>query len=173
MYFSYEKRDNVKPIIAILSLLLLIITGCNNNNATNNLTFELNELEKSIYEQRGNFNEEMLLNLDPISVAKLYIYASYNGESDFVYHLYTQRDGYVLWTKEEDKQIPIADRGSKEQLANTYRNIENGTFYRQSEYEGYIEYETGIETETVIKSGFKLIKNSEQDIWKVSFMPSQ
>lgn len=163
----------MKSVIALFSLFLIVTVGCSSGNENNNLSFNLNELEQSIYDQRYNFDESMLLNVDPISIAKLYAYAMFHGDYDFVYDLYTQREGYVSWSKEEDKLIPKEDRGTREQLANTFNNIENGEFYQQNEDEGYIEFETGFELEPGIKSGFMLIKNSENDIWKVSFMPIQ
>ena len=136
-----------------------------------NKLFELTELEKQVYNNfKINFDPKELVNLEPISIAKLYIYAGYSQDYGLQYALYTDREGHIQWSDEEDKSIPIAHRGNQEQIIEMYKNIEKGTFIKTSEYEGYIEF-TPTDNDDVI-SGFSMIKN-DNGIWQVAFMPIQ
>ncbi|WP_019412578.1 hypothetical protein [Paenisporosarcina sp. TG20] len=133
--------------------------------------FDLTSIEEQAYD---NFKKDLdlahLADLEPISVAKLHIYSSYNQDTEVLYALYTDREERILWTKEEDEIIPESDRGSKEQILALFEGFENGTFIKTSEYEGYIEFKTSEDAET--KSGFQMIQNVD-GIWQVAFMPIQ
>jgi len=130
--------------------------------------FELTAKEEEVYSVfQKDLNLKHLIGLEPISVAKLYVKAGIDKKYDVQYALYTDREGYVQWSEEEDEKIPDSDRGSKEQTIKKFNNIDKGTFIKTSDYRGYIEYDTGEET-----IGFQMIKN-EDDIWQVSFMPIQ
>lgn len=130
--------------------------------------FELSPKEKEVYNNfQKDFNLKHLSGLDPVSVAKLYVQAGFDKNYDVKYALYTDREEYVLWSKEEDESIPESDRGSKEQYIKQFRNIDKGTFIQTSDDGGYIEYDTGEGT-----MGFKMIKNAD-GTWQVSFLPIQ
>jgi hypothetical protein len=143
------------------------------NEIVNNSTTEYNLIELSAKEEEvyRNFqvdvNLKYLSGLEPISVAKLYVKAAFDKKYDIQYALYTDREGYVLWSKEEDKIIPESDRGSDEQNIKIFKNIDKGTFIQTSDYEGYIEYDSGEGT-----NGFQMVKN-EDGVWQVSFLPIQ
>ncbi|WP_128102121.1 RNA polymerase subunit sigma [Paenibacillus sp. DCT19] len=159
----------MKYVLVFISFCAMIITGCNDATPQSSLSFELEQDEKRIYEQlKDGLDESVLLNVDPMSVAKMYVYSSYQGDYDVTYSLYTQREGYVAWSRVEDQQIPEKDRGNKEQITANFRIIEQGEFYHQDEYEGYIQYEK----EAGATSYFQMIKD-ENNIWKVAFMPLQ
>ncbi|WP_145408520.1 RNA polymerase subunit sigma [Paenibacillus xylanexedens] len=159
----------MKYVLVFISFCAIIIAGCINATPQSSLSFDLEHDEKRIYQQlKDELDESVLLNVDPISVAKMYVYSSYQGDNDVNYSLYTQREGYVAWSRSEDQQIPERDRGNQEQIAANFRNIEQGEFYNQSEYEGYIQYEK----EAGATSYFQMIKD-ENNIWKVAFMPLQ
>lgn len=129
------------------------------------------DFEQKVYDRfKLNQDGKELTGLDPISIAKLYAYASYHQDFETVYALYTDREGHVLWSKEEDEEIPLADRGTPEQILQKFRNIEKGTFVQTGEYEGYIEFYPNRELD--VNSGFSLIKN-EEGIWQVAFLPIQ
>ncbi|WP_127579852.1 hypothetical protein [Paenibacillus koleovorans] len=124
--------------------------------------------EQEIYSVfKRDLNEEHLRGLDPISIAKLYVQARIYGDDDVVYGLYTDREGHVQWSKEEQAQVPKTE--TLGQIRAIYRNIENGTFVQMSDYEGYIEYKRPGEAHS---SGFQMIKD-EDGIWNVAFMPIQ
>ena len=136
-----------------------------------NKLFELTELEEQVYNNfKIDFDPKELVNLEPISIAKLYIYAGYSQDYGLQYALYTDREGHIQWSDEEDKNIPIAHRGNQEQIIEMYKNIEKGTFIQTSEYEGYIEFTPTGDDEVI--SGFSMIKN-DNGIWQVAFMPIQ
>jgi hypothetical protein len=130
--------------------------------------FELSAKEEEVY---SNFQKDLdlkhLSELEPISIAKLYVKAGYDKKYDVEYALYTDREGYVQWSKEEDAKIPESHIGSDERIINQFKNIDKGTFVQTSDYEGYIEYDLGEGT-----NGFQMIKN-EDGVWQVSFMPIQ
>ncbi|MCM3745122.1 hypothetical protein M3193_13360 [Sporosarcina luteola] len=129
------------------------------------------DFEQKVYDRFTlNRDEKELRGLDPISIAKLYVYASFHQDFETEYALYTDREDHILWTKEEDEKIPLSDRGTPEQILQTFRNIEKGTFVKTSEYEGYIEFYPNGDSDD--KSGFSMIKN-EDGIWQVAFLPVQ
>lgn len=131
----------------------------------------LNTSEQNVYTAfEKDLDTRHLAGLSPMSVAKLYIHASYSRNYEVVYALYTDREEYVHWSKEEDQAIPESDRGTLEQLTQQYRNFEEGRFLQTSKIEGYIEYYPKSEIEP--PSGFQLVKN-EDGIWQVAFMPIQ
>lgn len=131
----------------------------------------LYDFEQKVYDRfKLNRDEKELTGLDPISIAKLFVYASYHQDFETEYALYTDREDHILWSKEEDEEIPLAHRGTPEKILQTFRNIEKGSFVQTSEYEGYIEYyPNGDQGE---KYGFSMIKN-EDGIWQVAFLPIQ
>jgi hypothetical protein len=102
-----------------------------------------------------------------VSIAKIYVQAALDKEYDVQYALYTDRPNYVRWSKEKDEQIPESDRGTKEQLLQTFSGIEKGEFIQTSDYEGYIKYMNGSG-----EMGFQMVKD-EEGIWNVSFTPLQ
>jgi bisphosphoglycerate-independent phosphoglycerate mutase (AlkP superfamily) len=130
--------------------------------------FELSAKEEEVYFNfQNDINLKHLSGLEPKSIAKLYVKAGFDKKYDVQYALYTDREGYVQWSKEEDKKIPESDRGSDEQNIKRFKNIDKGTFVQTSEYEGYIEFDSGEGT-----NGFQMIKN-EDGVWQVSFLPIQ
>lgn len=131
----------------------------------------LYDFEQQVYDRfKLKHDVKELAGLEPISIAKMYAYASYHEDFDTVYALYTDRENHILWSKEEDEQIPLADRGTSEQALQTFRNLEKGSFVQTGDYEGYIEFYPNGDHEE--KSGFSMIKN-EDGIWQVAFLPVQ
>ncbi|AOV09202.1 RNA polymerase subunit sigma [Sporosarcina ureilytica] len=114
-----------------------------------------------------DLNLEHLKGLKPKSVAKMYVQAILDKKYEVQYALYTDREEAVQWSKEEDQSIPESDRGTIEQNRKLFNNIGKGEFIQISDYEGYIEYDSG---EGI--SGFQMIKNDD-GIWQVAFMPIQ
>lgn len=154
--------------IMVISAMLMTV-GCVSPESKSSTLFELSKDETRIYESLKQDSDVSLLHgVDPLTIAKLYVLSLYESSYDVTYELYTQREGYVAWTKEEDQQIPIEHRGTKEKIKDIYNNIEDGRFVQTSDYEGYIEYEA----EKGEKSYFGMIQD-ENGIWKVSFMPIQ
>jgi hypothetical protein len=135
------------------------------------IRFTLTAEEEVIYEKfQQDLDEKHLKDLNPISIAKLYIQFQIDKKYDTAYELYTDKEGFVQWTKEDDKKIPESDRGTITQTLTTYNNIDKGKFILNGENEGYIEFEASPNADAA--SGFKMIKD-EDGIWNVGFMPIQ
>lgn len=135
------------------------------------IRFTLTPEEEVIYQKfLLDLDEQHLQGLNPVSIAKLYVQAQLDKRYDAVYALYTDREGYVRWTKEEDERIPESDRGTITQALTTFNHIDSGNFIPDGKHNGYIEYETSKNADA--KSGFKMIKD-EDGIWNVAFMPIQ
>ncbi|MFE1245724.1 hypothetical protein ACFW35_16445 [Fictibacillus sp. NPDC058756] len=135
------------------------------------IRFTLTPEEEVIYQKfLQDLDEKHLKDVNPISIAKLYVQAQLDRRYDAKYALYTDREGFVQWTKEEDEKIPERDRGTILQTLTTFNNIGAGSFIPDGEYDGYIEYEASKDADA--KSGFKMIKD-EDGIWNVAFMPIQ
>jgi hypothetical protein len=159
-------------------MVMLLISGCALTDAKSVDSLQGENIKKdemlSAKEQEvyTNFlkdlNEQHLKGLEPISIAKLYVQSQLDNKYDVAYALYTDREGFVQWTEEEDEKIPHSDRGTKEQVLNTFKGIEAGKFVQTSDFEGYIEYKPNLES----KSGFQMIKDDD-GIWNVSFQPIQ
>lgn len=147
-----------------------------NPNQTNHLESSLlTESEQKVYDELlQKLDKQKLVGLEPLSVAKLYVQASYDQQPDLQYFLYTTREGHVQWTKEEQDQLSKKDQqlyDAKTQLENAkraFQNIEQGTFIETSDYEGYIKYEKDGDKD----AGFQMVRD-EDGIWKVAFMPIQ
>ncbi|MGG0821260.1 alpha/beta hydrolase [Paenibacillus turicensis] len=151
----------------------------NNNHAdtnqTNNLESSLlTESEQQVYDELlQKLDKQKLIGLEPLSVAKLYVQASFDQQHDLQYFLYTTREGHVQWTKEEHEQdLQKQDKSSlANELENSkrlFKNIEKGSFVSTSDYEGYIKYEKDGDKD----AGFQMVQD-EDGIWKVAFMPIQ
>lgn len=151
-----QKKDDIKS---------------NSTKEKNSPDFTLTEDEIRAYNNFSkDLNEKHLENLNPISIAKLYVKADIEEQYNVTYALYTNRQDFILWTKEDDENIPTSHRGTVEQKQEIYKNIEKGKFVQTSDFEGYIEYQSNDISKT--KSGFKMVKN-ENGIWQVSFNPIQ
>jgi hypothetical protein len=133
--------------------------------------FALTDEEQVVYNKfLQDLDENHLKDLSPKSIAKLYVQSRLDRRNDATYALYTDREGFVQWTKEEDESFLEEDRGTIEQIRKVFKNLENGVFIQTGEFEGYIEYWESKDAEA--KSGFRMIKD-EDGIWNVGFMPIQ
>lgn len=171
-------------IVLFLVVINMVLTGCFNKEnksveptpsqtsaPNSSYEFKLSAKEQEVYNNfQKDLNEQQLNGLEPISIAKLYVQARLDNKNDVVYALYTDKEGHVQWTKEEDEKIPNSDRGTREQILKTFKNIEKGKFVQTSDFEGYIEYQSSEDTSS--KSGFKMIRDDD-GIWNVSFKPIQ
>ncbi|EDL65915.1 RNA polymerase sigma factor SigX [Bacillus sp. SG-1] len=131
--------------------------------------FTLTDEEQEIYEKfLLDFNEEHLRSLDPISIAKLYIYADAENNQEAVYELYTDKEGHVQWTKEEHIQMFETRERSAEEILDAYNGLPDGEFLEDEDGEsGYIKFYNANGM-----MGFQMIKD-EDGIWNVSYMPIQ
>ncbi|MRX73728.1 RNA polymerase subunit sigma [Bacillus lacus] len=132
--------------------------------------FTLTEEEIKAYRSFSkNLNEQHLKGLNPLSVAKLYVQANLDQRFDVTYALYTDRQEHILWTKEENENLPDSDIENTQRI---FKNIEKGEFIQTSDFEGYIKYYKDDSKSPEAMMGFSMIKN-ENGIWQVGFMPIQ
>lgn len=130
--------------------------------------FKLNDAEKDTYERfKLAYDDNLLKDLSPISIVKLYVQSKLDGNKEAEYALYTTRPDYVLWTKEEHLSYPALDSGAKEQILVDFSGIEEGKFIQTSEFEGYISFMNANG-----EMGCRMVKD-ENGVWKVAFMPTQ
>ena len=151
-------------------------TLVNGNSNPSEIIFELSKDEQKAYELiKNDKNDEHLLGLSPISVAKLYIQAELDKDYETQYSLYYAddvKDG-VGWTLEEHLKIPENDQGTKEQIYENLVPLINGEFELRDGSYGLIRYQRrSKETNEDIDMGFQM-KRTDEGIWKVCFMPIQ
>lgn len=133
--------------------------------------FTLTAEEQQIYHAfNETFDQQVLAGLEPMSVAKLYIEASANQDHDMMYALYTDREEWIAWSEEEDKEHREIVNDSAEDIYTYFQHFNDGVFHQTSEYEGTVEFEAAENRD--IPSIFNLIQN-ENGIWQVAFMPIQ
>jgi hypothetical protein len=130
--------------------------------------FRLTDTEQAIYEKFVlDFNEEHLRNLEPLSIAKLYVYAELENNQEALYALYTDKEGYVQWTKEEHLEMSGKENHSKEKTLQVFTGLQDGKFVETEENRGYIEFYNANGM-----MGFQMVKD-EDGIWNVGFTPIQ
>jgi len=140
-----------------------------NSNRIYDSLISLDSYELKKYgEFKNEYDDQVLYGLNPISICKMYLYASWIKDYETQYEFYTTDEDYVLWTKEEHLNFPESD------------SISDFSSYSRV-YDLYVEYRAFEETEeaTVVwyvedndyDHIFSLVK--ENDIWKVCFLPIQ
>jgi hypothetical protein len=151
-------------------------TSTEKNNTPTSFIFELTDEEAKAYELiRKDKNEEHLLGLSPISVAKLYIQANFDKDYETEYALYYTgdvKDG-VGWTLEEHLKMPESDHMTKEEIYEYLVPLINGEFEELSDSGGVIRYQRiAKDLNEDPHMGFQM-KKTDKGIWKVCFMPIQ
>ena len=186
-----------KVLIGLLLCIMLTVTiGCSDNKKTsenklnevpdnivvmdigpNKSTFMLSSEEQMVFDLfKVSKDDTLLIDLEPISIAKLYIEALLNKDYETEYALYYTEDlgeGGMGWTLEEYLKIPEKDRGTEDFIYKSLTPLANGEFIQTEEDFGYIKYERVEEgSSEAINMGFQM-KRGENNIWKVCFMPIQ
>ena len=147
------------------------------NEISDRNSFNLTAEEQKVYDLfKINKDDALLKNLEPISIAKLYIQASLDEDYETQYGFYfieNLNKGQMGWTLEEHLKIPKKDRGSKEFIYENLVPLVNGEFIMMDENKGYIKYQIVDEaTSEILDMGFRM-ERGKNKIWKVSFMPIQ
>jgi len=130
----------------------------------------LNAKELKLYEDfKKGYDDEILRGADPITVTKLYLYATKIGDRETQYELYIDDTNSVAWTKEEHMAFPKESAKATEESLNHYRNVGVSIYYHPGdENSAALEINGG----APFTIGFGLTKNSK-GIWKVNFLPAQ
>jgi hypothetical protein len=128
--------------------------------------FSLTDEERAVYQVFSDDpTEAHLKNMDPVSIAKIYVQASLDNRQDLLYEMYTDRPEYIGWTKEEQASFPP---DTKENVLHTYKGIEEGEFIQKDDIHGYVRFDNGGEG----KMGFQMVKDDD-GYWSVGYMPIQ
>lgn len=131
---------------------------------------EWSDEEKAVYAKfHQTHDEELLRNLTPIQIARLYFYSSFKNHPETTYYFYTNRPDYIAWSLEEHMKNAQMEQEMYVDLSDYYvgmaKQLTEGTFIQTSDENGYISFDQGM-------TGFQLVKN-EKGIWQVGFMPIQ
>lgn len=141
------------------------------NETADDGVFELTPEEMAAYENfSADFDTAHLKDLDPVSVAKLYVWAGYNQNYEVEYELLTDRDEYVMWSKKEHLAIPDEHRAKPEDSIIFFRNIDAGEFHTADDPFGGVSFRHADGPEG--KANMNMIQN-EDGIWQVGFMALQ
>ncbi|TYS58480.1 hypothetical protein FZC74_11770 [Sutcliffiella horikoshii] len=125
--------------------------------------FELTAEELDVYQQlKTGFNQQLLLDLSPISIAKLFVQATNDEEWELQYELYTDREDVRRIDKEEYfREMVFPDK-------DVLFGIQDGTFHDDGDGYGHISY-TNIYGQ---KWGFQMVQENDGS-WAVAFVPLQ
>ena len=118
---------------------------------------------------KDQYNSEVFRDESPITIARVYLYASFLHDEQTVYRLLTTRENYIVWSEEEHmKPKPeIENQTASKQAVQNASSLLTGEFKMLDDYSGYIDFVVDDE-----KQGFQMILN-ESGIWQVAFMPMQ
>ena len=147
-----------------------IIEAENLINLSEYETAKLNEFKSS-------YDDEVLLDLEALSVCKMYLFSGYMGDYETQYEFYTRNEDYVMWSKEEDENIPKEDRMSVKDFEIFYDVYDLNVEYidRDNWTEAIITWSSKNghydENQEAWVYSFRLIKDNE--VWKVAFVPMQ
>ena len=141
------------------------------NEIADDGVFELTPEELAAYENfSSDYDTAHLKDLEPISVAKLYVWAGYNQNYEVEYELLTDREEYIMWSKEEHLDIPDEHRTKPEDSIIFFRNIDAGEFHTGDDPFGGVSFRHADGPEG--KARVNMIQN-EDGIWQVGFLPLQ
>ncbi len=121
----------------------------------------------SAFAQSKNSSE--LASLNPMNIARLYLLAWMTGEDELQYEFYTDQEEYIAWSLEEHLALSPFDQASIEETRELFHELSEGKFIQTSATEGYISF---VREESDIPAGFQLRQNDD-GVWQVSFMPMQ
>ena len=118
---------------------------------------------------KDQYNSEVFRDESPITIARVYLYASFLHDEQTVYRLLTTRENYIVWSEEEHmKPKPeFENQTASKQAVQNASSLLTGEFKMLDDYSGYIDFVVDDE-----KQGFQMILN-ESGIWQVAFMPMQ
>ncbi|PKH12197.1 hypothetical protein [Planomicrobium sp. MB-3u-38] len=141
------------------------------NETADDGVFELTPEEMGAYENfSADFDTAHLKDLDPVSVAKLYVWAGYNQNYEVEYELLTDREESIMWSKEEHLAMPNEHRAKPEDSIIFFRNIDDGEFHTADGLSGGVSFRHADGPEG--KASMNMIQN-EDGVWQVGFMALQ
>ena len=117
---------------------------------------------------KENYDSSVLIGLEPVTIARLYMYTSLLGDREAQYHLLTTRPEYERWSLEEHLSPNYQGAPTDpEYIIELAKKLNEGQFIETGPGQGYIQHGEGIDM-----IGFNLIQG-ENGAWQVAFMPMQ
>lgn len=135
---------------------------------TYNETIALSDELQTVYnDYKATVDDTALAGLSPFDVFKLYQYAEYQGDLEVVYALFFKKDGYEVPDKKIFLEEAKQDQTDKKQYYE--RMLQLDTFEEKylSDTEVLVAYTLDYPL------GFRLLKDTELNVWKVSWLASQ
>ena len=141
-------------------------------------SFLLNETEQVIYDQfKENYDVEVLRNVDPVTIAKMYAVSDLEQDIETNYALLTDEETLRAWSREEhderflrDNIYDLSDDEINMIFALQYNGIEYGRFIESEGIGGTVEFTPSYKPN--MPMSFHMIQNPD-GIWQVAFMPLQ
>lgn len=121
-----------------------------------------------------NYDDEVLLGLEPIAICKMYLYALLIEDYDTVYELYTKDESGFYWTKEADEEYRLKGNMSDFSVFEDIYNLkveinaydEDNAVITWHSKNGYFD-------ENIGNYIYSFALKRDGDIWKASFVPMQ
>ena len=123
--------------------------------------------EKQLYEQmKTTKNKQILVNIDPKTIMRLYLYASFLGDREMQYYFFTTTEEYIEIPYEKYMQIHhvISDSHMRDSYF-LAKGLRESKFVQDGDF-GYLRF--SIDSDI----SFKLIKNAK-GYWEVAFNPRE
>lgn len=176
----------IKKVLVLMGIFLLLLVGCNDSDTTNSDStevdstepettslLELNDEEMEIYNEfKENYDESVLQGVEPLSVCKMYFYASTDKDYETQYELYIKDEEYVQWSKEEHLSFSESDRMKEFDQFEKVEDLKVDITDSKHANVNWIYGDDFTVDGNPIRMGFNLVKNKE-GVWKVHFMPMQ
>lgn len=133
------------------------------------MTNEWTNSEIAIYKAfKENYDSNVLIDLEPVTIARLYMYTLLLDDKETQYHLLTTRPEFKGWSLDEHLSPSYTSApADPEYIIELAKKINEGQFIATGPGQGYIHYGEGIDM-----IGFNLIQG-ENGAWQVAFMPMQ
>ncbi len=131
---------------------------------------EWTETERSLYDAfREQNNMEIFRDVEPLTIARVQLYAKFLADEQTVYRLYTTRENYSKWSEAEHmrQHTQVEAESNRSWAFEMAKAMENGTFKELPDHGGVILF-----TQNESDMGYQMVRN-ENGIWQVAFMPIQ
>lgn len=130
-----------------------------------NVTGYLSSENQQVYDKyKNNTDVNLLKNLEPIVIAQFFAQSLLEGDYDLAYTFFAQTDN--LPTQYDfTKGLKNLYKPTKDEYIKNLKYVQNGTFVKESEDKGYVQYEVLQDHPMALD----FVKND--DVWKVIYTP--
>ncbi|MFJ5792773.1 S26 family signal peptidase [Lysinibacillus sp. NPDC093197] len=131
---------------------------------------EWSKSERALYDAFREQNDvEIFRDVDPLTIARVQLYAKFLADEQTVYRLYTTRENYSKWSEAEHmrQHTQVEAERNRSWALEMAKAMKNGAFKELPDHGGVILF-----TQNESDMGYQMVKN-ENGIWQVAFMPIQ